>query len=145
MGPGPPPGRPLGQGPPRKEPGPPHLPVHLEHAEGMGYVHHGGPLAPIQSQSQLRPGMLPGLAELTTGVSPYSTPAYSIGVPSASPAQSATASPGPYFPALSYPPQEAPGSKRRRSPELGLPDSSRRRQLDPRQEHLDRSIPRHMP
>ncbi|KAL2019460.1 hypothetical protein VTK56DRAFT_9665 [Thermocarpiscus australiensis] len=60
-------------------------------------------------------GMLPSLAELTTGVSPYSTPAYSVGgppppPPSASP-QSATASPGggagpgPLLPALSpYPP-----------------------------------------
>ncbi|KAI1842727.1 hypothetical protein JX266_011048 [Neoarthrinium moseri] len=144
------PGRPLGPGPgpgPRKEAGPPpHLPTHLEHGEPMAYSHSGGgPLAPIHSQSQARPGMLPGLAELTTGVSPYSTPAYSVGVPSASPAQSATASPGPFLPALSYPPLEPAGSKRRRSPELGPPDPNRRRHLDPRSDHLDKTIPRHMP
>ncbi|KAI0137306.1 myb-like DNA-binding domain-containing protein [Xylariales sp. AK1849] len=139
-----PPGRLLGPGP-RKEAGPPHLPAHLEHGEAMGYAPHGGPLAPIQPQSQMRPGMLPGLAELTTGVSPYSTPAYSIGVPSASPAQSATGSPGPFMSAMSYPPLEPAGSKRRRSPELGPPDPSRRRHLDTRPDHLDRSIPRHVP
>lgn len=64
-------------------------------------------LAPIQTSSfsQGRGGMLPSVAELTTGVSPYSTPAYSVGVPSASPVHSATASPGPYLPSLSsYPP-----------------------------------------
>lgn len=64
-------------------------------------------LAPIQTSSfsQGRGGMLPSVAELTTGVSPYSTPAYSMGAPSASPIHSATASPGPYLPSLSsYPP-----------------------------------------
>lgn len=149
MTPGPPPRRPLGPAMPRKESVPqPHVPMYLEHGEPLGYTHShpgGGPLAPIQPQSQPRPGILPGLAELTTGVSPYSTPAYSVGVPSASPAHSATASPGPFLPALSYPPLEPAGSKRRRSPELGPPDPSRRRHLDSRPEAMDQSIPRHMP
>ncbi|KAM0814930.1 putative Myb-like DNA-binding domain-containing protein [Seiridium cardinale] len=142
--PGPPPGRPLGPVPPRKSPGaPPHMPIHFEHGESPGYTHSGGPLAPIQSQSsQSRPGVLPGLAELTTGVSPYSTPAYSIGVPTASPAQSSTASPGPFLPAITYPPLEPAGSKRRRSPDLGSQDPNRRRHLDP---GLEQTIPRHMP
>ncbi|KAK7977560.1 hypothetical protein PG988_005050 [Apiospora saccharicola] len=103
----------------RKESMPPHMPAHLEHGPGgYDYPPPGGPLAPIQSQSQQRPGMLPGLAELTTGVSPYSTPAYSIGIPSVSPAQSATASPGLYMSTMAYPPLEPAGSKRRRSPDL---------------------------
>ncbi|KAK6081263.1 MYB DNA-binding domain-containing protein [Seiridium cupressi] len=142
--PGPPPGRPLGPVPPRKSPGAsPHMPIHFEHGESPAYSHSGGPLAPIQSQSsQSRPGVLPGLAELTTGVSPYSTPAYSIGVPTVSPAQSTTASPGPFLPAMAYPPLEPAGSKRRRSPDLGSQDPNRRRHLD---SSLEQAIPRHMP
>ncbi|KAI0601859.1 hypothetical protein F4775DRAFT_356759 [Biscogniauxia sp. FL1348] len=112
------------------------------HAPPLPPHHHGGgPLAPIQPQNQPvpRPGLLPGVAELTTGVSPYSTPAYSVGVPSASPAHSAaTASPGPYMPPLNYPPIEPAGAsaKRRRqpSPEIINPETSRRR-------HLERSDP----
>ncbi|KAH8677405.1 myb-like DNA-binding domain-containing protein [Xylariales sp. PMI_506] len=130
----------------RKDPGPPPLPTHHEHVEGLGYPHHGGPLAPIQPPGQPRPGMLPGLAELTTGVSPYSTPAYSAGVVGASPSQSTTASPSPFLPAMAYPPLEPSGSKRRRSPDIGPPDPNRRRHLDPRQDQiLDNSVPRHMP
>ncbi|KAK7921117.1 hypothetical protein PG985_009139, partial [Apiospora marii] len=128
----------------RKDSMPPHMPPHLEHGPGgYDYPPPGGPLAPIQSQSQQRPGMLPGLAELTTGVSPYSTPAYSIGIPSVSPAQSATASPGPFIPAMAYPPLEPAGSKRRRSPDLLQAEANRRRHLDP--QPLERVMPRHMP
>lgn len=141
--PGPQPGRALGSAPRKDSVPPPHMPIHLEHGETLGYSHSGGPLAPIQPQSQSRPGMLPGLAELTTGVSPYSTPAYSVGVPTVSPVQSATASPGPFLPALIYPPLEPAGSKQRRSPELGPPDPHRRRHLD--HPALEQSIPRHMP
>lgn len=112
------------------------------------YTSQGGPLAPIQAQGQPRPpGMLPGLAELTTGVSPYSTPAYSVGIPSVSPAQSATASPGPFVHTLSYPPLEPVGSKRRRSPDNVSPEASRRRHhLDhSRPDYYERAMPRHMP
>ncbi|KAK6845116.1 hypothetical protein PG995_015226 [Apiospora arundinis] len=127
----------------RKESMPPHMPSHLEHGPNYDYAPPGGPLAPIQAQSQQRPGMLPGLAELTTGVSPYSTPAYSIGIPSVSPAQSATASPGPFIPAMAYPPLEPAGSKRRRSPDFTQGEANRRRHLDP--QPLERVMPRHMP
>jgi len=132
-------------------------PLHLppppdQHPElGYGYPHPhlhphsaGVPLAPIQTQNPPgRPGMLPSVAELTTGVSPYSTPAYSVGVPSASPVHSATASPGPYMPPLGYPPLEpgpssgpgAGGSKRRRSPETLHYETSRRKHHEPPPEY----------
>ncbi|KAJ0279733.1 hypothetical protein COL940_006595 [Colletotrichum noveboracense] len=103
----------------------------------------GGPgLAPIQGLPPGRgAGMLPGVAELTTGVSPYSTPAYAMGgMPTASPVPSARASPGPLLPALHYPPHEPAGSKRRASPgtEMGARETSRRRHLDTRQEEMER-------
>ncbi|CAJ2508648.1 Uu.00g136740.m01.CDS01 [Anthostomella pinea] len=79
-------------------------------AETFAYPHHGEPLAPIQTWLQpqgppppppSRQGgsmVLPGVAEITTGVNPYSTPVYSASAPSASPAHSArTAVPGPYI------------------------------------------------
>ncbi|KAI1132126.1 hypothetical protein F5Y10DRAFT_5427 [Nemania abortiva] len=112
-----------------------HLPPpdHLESAYGYAHPHSGGHLAPIQTQKPPpRQGMLPTFAELTTGVSPYSTPAYSVGVPSASPVPSATASPGPYMPPLGYPQHESASSKRRRSPDVLPPyESARRRHLEP--------------
>ncbi|KAI1340116.1 myb-like DNA-binding domain-containing protein [Xylariaceae sp. FL0016] len=142
---------------------PPHSHSHHQPPPSLPQPHHqqppphagGGPLAPIQTQA--RPGFLPGVAELTTGVSPYSTPAYSQGVPSASPVHSATASPGPYMPPLGYPPLESSatsagvagggGSKRRRSPETMPPEmASRRRHFDLRQDPpFDQSAPRRMP
>lgn len=129
-----PPARPLAS---RRESLPTHhLPPPPEpHESAYGYVHphSGGHLAPIQTQkSTPRPGMLPTFAELTTGVSPYSTPAYSAGLPSASPVPSSTASPGPYMP-LSYPPLDSAAgtSKRRRSPEGPPYETSRRRHFDP--------------
>ncbi|KAK5661514.1 hypothetical protein OQA88_11418 [Cercophora sp. LCS_1] len=107
---------------------------------GYGMPGGGFGLAPIQTANvgQARGGLLPSVAELTTGVSPYSTPAYSMGVPSASPVHSATASPGPLLPSMSsYPPIEPAGGKRRASPETGSRESSRRRQLHPRQDEYD--------
>lgn len=139
--PGPPPGRTLGPTS-RKETGAvTHMPIHHEHAEAPGYSHTGGPLAPIQTQSsQSRPGMLPGLAELTTGVSPYSTPAYSVSASTVSPAQSSTASPGPFFPAMTYPPLDQAGSHHRRSPDYLHPEPRRHVKSE-----FEQSIPRHMP
>ncbi len=134
-GPGPPPGHLSGPGggrtlPPRRESVPPN-PYGAPNPSDMGYGPPG--LAPIQTGVQGR-GMLPSVAELTTGISPYSTPAYSAGVPSASPVPSATASPGPFLPQLGgYPPAESPASasKRRASPQMELRETSRRRHLDP--------------
>lgn len=136
----------VGPPPPHLPPPPP--PPPLEHRpDGMPYVHHGGPLAPIQTHSQQRPpGLLPSLTELTTGVSAYNTPAYSHSIPTASPSQRRTASPpGPFQSAASFHPLESAGSKRRRSPEIGPTEGNRRRQLDPRYEHAEHSVPRHMP
>ncbi len=118
----------------RRESGPLRPPP-TDPAEAMYYGHSGAVagLAPIQTVAQQRrEGMLPGVAELTTGVSPYRTPAYSTGVASASPVPSQTASPGPLLPGLgAYPGLEQAGGKRRASPELG-PRETRRRHLDPR-------------
>lgn len=108
-----------------------------------------GGLAPIQTTSlgpgQGRGGVLPSVAELTTGVSPYSTPAYSVGAPSASPIHSATASPVPLLPPLGYSSsssygythlESSSGSKRRASPDVSR-ETSRRRHMYPRSEDGD--------
>ncbi|KAJ9141847.1 snRNA-activating protein complex subunit 4 [Pleurostoma richardsiae] len=133
----PPPGRGLA---PRRDSLPPPRPDHVEGMMLYGGLAPPGPgpgLAPIQTHAGGGGGgMLPGVAELTTGVSPYSTPAYSTGgPPTASPVASATASPrpGPLLPAISsaYAPASG-GSKRRASPDLGGLRETRRRHLDPR-------------
>jgi len=94
------------------------------------YYGPGGPgLAPIQAgPHQGRGGMLPGVAELTTGVSPYMTPAYATGMPTTSPVPSQTASPGPVGPGMYLDPG---AGKRRASPDSGHRDM-RRPQFDPR-------------
>lgn len=73
-------------------------PEYLYEAGGGGGHHAPGPgLPPLQTGRERGGGggagamQLPSVAELTTGISPYSTPAYSLGGVSASP--SATASP----------------------------------------------------
>ncbi|RNJ53521.1 hypothetical protein D7B24_001726 [Verticillium nonalfalfae] len=99
----------------------------------MHQLHEPGPgLAPIQSRVGAGGGIggggaLPGLAELTTGVSPYSTPAYvlgGLGPPGRSPGAS------PLGTGLHYSMGEGlPGIKRRASPggELQRESSRRRR------------------
>ncbi|KAK3493103.1 hypothetical protein B0T13DRAFT_403055 [Neurospora crassa] len=112
-------------------PPPPH-----HHSDPSGYTLAPAiGLAPIHTSSythQSRGGMLPSVAELTTGVSPYSTPAYSMGgmTSMVSPTHSDTTSPGPTHPGYSaYPPLEPLGTvKRRASPEAGgIRETSRRR------------------
>ncbi|KAI2610970.1 uncharacterized protein GGS25DRAFT_175809 [Hypoxylon fragiforme] len=126
----------------RRESVPPHLSIYAERSpESYGYPQ---PLAPIKTRDRQPPsGVLPGIAELTTGVAPYSTPAYSLPVPSASPVLSATASPGPYMSPIGYPSMEPTGSKRRRSPDTHLmsPDMNRRRHLDLRAEYYEKASP----
>ncbi|KAI8634137.1 hypothetical protein F5Y19DRAFT_200801 [Xylariaceae sp. FL1651] len=140
-----PPARPLAS---RRESLPGHHLPPLEHAElayGYPHPHSGGPLAPIQTQNPPpRPGMLPSVAELTTGVSPYSTPAYSVGVPSASPVHSGTGSPGPYMQPFGYPPLDSASSasKRRRSPEVPSYETTRRRHHDQWAEPYEHPPPR---
>ncbi|KAI1766602.1 hypothetical protein GGR53DRAFT_202894 [Hypoxylon sp. FL1150] len=120
----------------RRESVPHHMTVYPEQPpEDYGYTHYGMPLAPIQTQHQSpRPGILPGVSELTTGISPYTTLAYAMPMSAANPGPSSTASPGLYMPTMGYPPLEPAGSKRRRSPEMihVSPEISRRRHLDPR-------------
>lgn len=121
----PPPGPGRSSLPPRRESMPPR-PTPSEFMYETGPPAPGPGLPPIQSVGRERGGgggmQLPSVAELTTGVSPYSTPAYSLGGVSASP--SATASPR--APAMqpssmNYSPEGSTSSKRGRS----SPDSSR--------------------
>ncbi|KAL1876915.1 hypothetical protein VTK73DRAFT_8992 [Phialemonium thermophilum] len=77
------------------------VPRHLEAYEtsgSSGYAPQGPGLAPLQTNfgSQGRAGTLPSVAELTTGISPYNTTAYSAGIPVTSPPPGATLSPGPF-------------------------------------------------
>lgn len=124
----PPPGPGRGSIPSRRESMPPRPTPPSEFLYETGPPAPGPGLPPIQSGRD-RGGsggmQLPSVAELTTGVSPYSTPAYSLGGVSGSP--SATASPraplmqGPPGPPLSYSPEGGNSSKRGRS----SPDSGR--------------------
>lgn len=66
---------------------------------------------------------LPSVAEMTTGVSPYSTPAYSM----SSSMTSGYASPGPLLPSLGMY-STRPDAKRRSSPDPGPREPTRRRQ-----------------
>lgn len=71
--------------------------------------------------------MLPSVAELTTGVSPYNTPAYAV----TSSMGGGYPSPKPLLPSLGYgvrPNTTLPVVKRRASPDLGPRETSRRRQ-----------------
>ncbi|KAI0181367.1 hypothetical protein GGR52DRAFT_524012 [Hypoxylon sp. FL1284] len=112
-----------------------HHPIYPEQPpEDYSYIPHGMPLAPIHAQNQPpQQGMLPGVNELTTGISPYSTPAYALPMQNVSHAPCSSASPGPYMPTMGYPPLEPAGSKRRRSPDMNHMsfEMSRRRYLDP--------------
>jgi hypothetical protein len=70
--------------------------------------------------------MLPSVAEMTTGVSPYSAPAYAMSMPMSGGGYS---SPHQMFPGPGggmIPPR--PESKRRGSPEMGPRETSRRRE-----------------
>ena len=74
-------------------------------------------------------GFLPGIAELTTGLSPYNTSVHSAGMHSGSPTHSSGESP--YGPALPYHPAAEPVRyKGSASPGLGYP--SRQRHIDSR-------------
>jgi hypothetical protein len=128
-------------------PGYPGPPVTDRPYSGSGPVTGSGPppmtpIAPIQTAGPpgRAGGFLPSVAELTTGVSPYSTPAYSLGpLPGVSPDVSAGAGqgsgPGPTVPASSRysygPPDDPSTSKRRGSPSEGPREPTRRRHLDP--------------
>lgn len=66
---------------------------------------------------------LPSVAEMTTGVSPYTTPAYAMSMSMGG----GYSSPGPMLPALGMY-SVRPDVKRQRSPDMGSREASRRRQ-----------------
>ena len=68
--------------------------------------------------------LLPGVAEMTTGVSPYNTPAYATSMPMGG----GYSSPGPLLPAIGMMGGSRPEGKRRASPDMGPRDTARRRQ-----------------
>ncbi|KAK7417696.1 hypothetical protein QQZ08_011547 [Neonectria magnoliae] len=102
---------------------PPPMPMAADPNE-IHYVPGPG-LAPIQNQPPPRGGgLLPGVAELTTGVSPYSTPAGAASVPMTAPPSQT-----PLLPALGGYSMETTGSKRRASPDHLQRESSHRRRM----------------
>lgn len=160
--PPPPPPPPQQQQPQQQQQQQPQPSYYSQPGPGLPPIQSGGP-SPFAPQDRMGGGggggggaALPSLAEITTGVSPYSTPAYSLG---ASPAPSQTSSPvpglaafstaprsgygfggpgpSPALPGLSYPPiqmgsgPELPGIKRRASPNFEPRDAreSRRRYM----------------
>ena len=84
--------------------------------------------------------MLPGIAELTTGVSAFNTPAYSVGMHSVSPVHSSSDSPYlPNIPMPYYQPTEPPGSsKHGASPGPGYREVNRQRHMDFRYDEAGR-------
>lgn len=69
--------------------------------------------------------MLPSVAEMTTGVSPYSTPAYAMSMPMGVGGYS---SPGPMLPSIGMMGGNLPEGKHRTSPDMSSRETSRRRQ-----------------
>lgn len=102
------------------------------HSENLSLASIGGPGGGVERVAAPTGQMLPGVAELTTGISPYNMPAYvsaKMGGP--------YPCPGPMLPALGYGIGETTqyrqmmgGSegKRRASPEIGPKETTRRRQ-----------------
>jgi hypothetical protein len=68
--------------------------------------------------------LLPSVAEMTTGVSPYNTPAYAVSMPMGG----GYSSTGPLLPAIGMMGGARPESKRRASPDMGPRETTRRRQ-----------------
>lgn len=111
---------------PRRESIPQPPPLSMGPSPGEVQYVPGPGLAPIQNQQPSRgAGMLPGVAELTTGVSPYNTP---VGTPGAG--SIVGVSQGPLYSSLASYSMESAGSKRRASsPDPILRDANHRRRL----------------
>lgn len=109
--------------PPMADLGPPQglAPLHLPTTQGQGT------------------GFLPGIAELTTGMSPYSTPAHSAGMHSVSPVHSAGE--GPYGPGFPYHPAADPSGGFKRSASPGFGHASRQWHVDPRHDGVREAMP----
>ncbi|KFA50310.1 hypothetical protein S40293_03314 [Stachybotrys chartarum IBT 40293] len=95
---------------------------------GDTYYSAGPGLAPIHSQPQPRSaGLLPGVAELTTGVSPYTTPPSIHSAPMQGPGVNS----GPVFPpAIPYASPESTRAKRRASPDMTYHELSQKRRIE---------------
>jgi hypothetical protein len=109
-------------------PPPPPPPAMVTEHTDMYYTSGPG-LPPIQNQPQPRSaGLLPGVAELTTGVSPYSpAPGGPSGAPMAPPLMGQA---GNYPPGIGYGNMEVVGSKRRASPEMSRHEMSNKRRME---------------
>lgn len=110
-------------------PGPPPHPGMIKMEPVEEFQARGAPLAPIQTRPQARtPGYLPGVAELTTGVSPYNSP-------SAPPPPPPSYAPGPghypsiHQPGLRHPSAEPSRAKRRASSDAGHYEGGQRRRV----------------
>jgi hypothetical protein len=89
-------------------------------SDGVALAQIGGGMMGMGRGGQ----MLPSVAEMTTGVSPYNAPAYAMSMPMSGGGYS---SPGPILPPVgSMTPR--PEGKRRASPDSGPRETSRRRQ-----------------
>jgi hypothetical protein len=88
-------------------------------SDGMALAAIGGGM----SMGMGRGGLLPSVAEMTTGVSPYNTPAYSTSMPMGG----GYSSPGPLLPSIGMM-DHRQEEKRRGSPDMGPRDPVRRRQ-----------------
>jgi hypothetical protein len=72
--------------------------------------------------------LLPSVAEMTTGVSPYNTPAYAMSMSMPMAMGGGYSSPGPLLPAIGMMGGARPEGKRRASPDMGPRETTRRRQ-----------------
>jgi len=78
--------------------------------------------------------MLPSVSEMTTGMSPYNTPAYTMSIPTSGYMGTGNVSLGPVLPAIggmmALPPRHEAmyDAKRRASPDMGQRETSRNRQ-----------------
>lgn len=94
-------------------------------SDGFALASIGGG-TPMMGRGTQGGQMLPSVAEMTTGVSPYSTPAYTMSMPMGGGGYS---SPGPLLPAISsIGIGVRPDVKRRASPDVAPRETSRRRQ-----------------
>ncbi|KAH7321102.1 hypothetical protein B0I35DRAFT_477618 [Stachybotrys elegans] len=100
------------------------MPMTIKQEMNESYYSPGPGLPPIHSQPQPRnAGLLPGVAELTTGVSPYNTPPAAPG--------GMVMNPAPIFPPpMGYAGVEPTRAKRRGSPTLGQHETAHKRRME---------------
>ena len=98
-------------------------------SDGLALAAIGGGMAMGMGRGGQGGQMLPSVAEMTTGVSPYNTPAYTMSMPMSMSMGGGYSSPGPMLPAIgSMGVGVRQDVKRRASPEMGPRETSRRRQ-----------------